>query len=89
MLVEHRDTLTFAKGSLGRDNLLNLDWSTFRLASAMEMDAKLKSYLHIRTNEGDLLSSLSPFEAYSADKLWQFGHQRLTGPADYYAIKEM
>jgi hypothetical protein len=67
----------------------HVDWTTFRLATHEEMLHYVQSYLLIHRSDGvDLLSELSPLEVYSADRLHDMVHCRLTGPAPFYPSKK-
>lgn len=73
-----------------RAMLLQKDWSSMQLLTQAELDKVTASYLLVHTEGGlDILSRLSPLEVYSADRLKDFRHSRVCGPAGYQPRQQL
>jgi len=70
-------------------SLNNVDWTTMRLISEVELEQYVRSYLVIRRLDGsDVVSELSPLEVYSANNLHDLVHGRLSGIPPYFPSKK-
>lgn len=73
--------------------ILSQDWTSIRLMTQSEMDKVMASYLLVHTDDShgglDILLKLSPIEVYSADKLKDFRHCRLSGPPGYLPLQKV
>ena len=67
-----------------------MDWTSFRLINQEEMQRYVQSYLLIhRSDSVDILSELSPLEVYSADRLHDMSHCRMTGASPFSPTKKI